>query len=104
MIFNEDGTYNLQGVLDGESYSENGGWIFTTILEDEYTGTSSLVTSSDGGDRLRLTTYEYDEGTYMGSVSESWDYTLSGSSFSMSMSEIDDNGDIWTYTYNFAKG
>ena len=59
MIFNEDGTFSNQGVMEGESNSESGTW-------------------STAGDKLTIITEE-EEGT----VTEIWDYTLSGSSFSM---------------------
>ena len=80
IIFNEDGTYSNQGVIEGDSHSETGTW-------------------STQGDKLTII-FEEEEGT----ITDIWDYTLSGSSFSMSISEADDNGDIWTYTYNFTKG
>ena len=80
IIFNEDGTFSNQGVMEGESHSETGTW------------------STQGN---KLTTIVEEDGD---TVTDIWDYTLSGSSFSMSISETDDNGDIWTYTYNFTKG
>ena len=79
-IFNEDGTFSNQGVVEGESLSENGTW-------------------STQGDKLTIITEDVQEGT----ETEIWDYTLSGSSFSMSMTETED-GETWTYTYNFTKG
>ena len=75
LIFNEDGTFSNQGVMEGESHSESGTW-------------------STAGDKLTIITEE-EEGT----VTEIWDYTLSGSSFSMTFTE-----DGMTITYNFSKG
>ena len=79
IIFNEDGTFSNQGVMEGESHSETGTW------------------STQGN---KLTTIGEEDGD---TVTDIWDYTLSGSSFSMSMTETED-GDTWTYTYNFTKG
>ena len=79
IIFNEDGTFSNQGVMEGESHSESGIW-------------------STAGDKLTIITEE-EEGT----VTEIWDYTLSGSSFSFTFTDTED-GETWTYAYNFTKG
>ena len=80
IIFNEDGTFSNQGVMEGESHSESGTW-------------------STAGDKLTIITEDEEEGT----VTEIWDYTLSGSSFSMTFTETED-GMSATITYNFTKG
>ena len=80
LIFNEDGTFSNQGVFEGESHSESGTW-------------------STSGNKLTVITEDVEEGT----VTDIWDYTLSGSSFSFTFTETED-GDTWTYTYNFTKG
>ena len=79
-IFNEDGTLSNQGVFDGESHSESGTW-------------------STSGNKLTVITEDVEEGT----VTDIWDYTLSGSSFSFTFTETEDGG-TYTYTYNFTKG
>ena len=80
IIFNEDGTYSNQGVMEGDSHSETGTW-------------------STSGNTLTIIFEEEEEGT----ITDIWDYTLSGSSFSMTITETEE-GDTWTYTYNFTKG
>ena len=79
LIFNEDGTFSNQGVMEGESHSENGTW-------------------STQGDKLTIITEEDGD-----TVTEIWDYTISGNSFSFTFTETED-GETWTYTYNFTKG
>ena len=79
-IFNEDGTFSNQGVVEGESHSESGTW-------------------STSGNKLTVITEDVEEGT----VTDIWDYTLSGSSFSVTFTETEDGG-TYTYTYNFTKG
>ena len=79
-IFNEDGTFSNQGVVEGESHSESGTW-------------------STSGNKLTVITEDVEEGT----VTDIWDYTLSGSSFSFTFTETEDGG-TYTYTYNFTKG
>ena len=79
-IFNEDGTFSNQGVVEGESLSENGTW-------------------STQGYKLTIITEDVEEGT----VTDIWDYTVSGSSFSFTFTDTED-GETWTYTYNFTKG
>ena len=79
-IFNEDGTFSNQGVMDGESHSESGTW-------------------STSGNKLTVITEDVEEGT----ETEIWDYTVSGSSFSFTFTDTED-GETWTYTYNFTKG
>ena len=76
MTFNEDGTYSNQGVMDGESHSESGTW------------------SASGN---TLTTIFDDEGE---TITDVWDYTLSGSSLSITITETDEEG-TFTITYNF---
>ena len=71
-IFNEDGTFSNQGVVEGESHSESGTW-------------------STSGNKLTVITEDVEEGT----VTDIWDYTLSGSSFSVTFTETEDGG---TYT------
>ena len=80
LIFNEDGTFSNQGVAEGDTYSVSGTW-------------------STAGDKLTLITEDEEEGT----VTDIWDYTLSGSSFSVTFTETEDGG-TYTYTYNFTKG
>ena len=81
LIFNEDGTFSNQGVMEGESHSENGTW-------------------STSGNKLTVITEDVQEGT----ETEIWDYTVSGNSFlSMTIAENEDGYDF-TYTYNFTKG
>ena len=80
IIFNEDGTFSNQGVMEGESHSENGTW-------------------STSGNKLTVITEDVAEGQ----ETEIWDYTVSGSSFSFTFTETED-GETWTYTYNFTKG
>ena len=80
LIFNEDGTFSNQGVFEGESHSESGTW-------------------STSGNKLTVITEDVEEGT----VTDIWDYTLSGSSFSFTFTETEDGG-TYTYTYNFTKG
>ena len=80
LIFNEDGTFSNQGVMEGESHSESGTW-------------------STSGNKLTVITEDVEEGT----ETEIWDYTVSGSSFSFSFTDTED-GETWTYTYNFTKG
>jgi hypothetical protein len=79
-IFNEDGTFSNQGVAEGDTHSESGTW-------------------STAGDKLTLITEDEEEGT----VTDIWDYTVSGSSFSFTFTDTED-GETWTYTYNFTKG
>jgi len=80
-IFNEDGTFSNQGVVEGESHSESGTW-------------------STSGNKLTVITEDVEEGT----VTDIWDYTLSGNSFlSMTIAE-NEGGYDFTYTYNFTKG
>ena len=80
LIFNEDGTFSNQGVMEGESHSESGTW-------------------STSGNKLTVITEDVEEGT----ETEIWDYTVSGSSFSFTFNDTED-GETWTYTYNFTKG
>ena len=80
LIFNEDGTFSNQGVMDGESHSESGTW-------------------STSGNKLTVITEDVQEGT----ETEIWDYTVSESSFSFSFTEREGDYDF-TYTYNFTKG
>ena len=80
LIFNEDGTFSNQGVFEGESHSESGTW-------------------STSGNKLTVITEDVEEGT----VTDIWDYTVSGSSFSFTFTETEDGG-TYTYTYNFTKG
>ena len=80
IIFNEDGTFSNQGVMEGESHSENGTW-------------------STQGDKLTVITEDVQEGT----ETEIWDYTVSESSFSFTFTEREGGYDF-TYTYNFTKG
>ena len=80
IIFNEDGTFSNQGVMEGESHSESGTW-------------------STSGNKLTVITEDVEEGT----ETEIWDYTVSGSSFSFTFTDTED-GETWTYTYNFTKG
>ena len=80
LIFNEDGTFSNQGVMEGESHSESGTW-------------------STSGNKLTVITEDVEEGT----ETEIWDYTVSGSSFSFTFTDTED-GETWTYTYNFTKG
>ena len=80
LIFNEDGTFSNQGVMEGESHSESGTW-------------------STQGDKLTVITEDVQEGT----ETEIWDYTVSGSSFSFTFTDNEDYYDF-TYTYNFTKG
>tara|TARA_B100000579_G_scaffold358136_1_gene314384 strand:- start:53 stop:445 length:393 start_codon:yes stop_codon:yes gene_type:complete len=72
MIFNEDGTYSNQGTMDGVGHSESGTW------------------STQGN---KLTTIVEGETTI-------WDYTLSGSSLSISLTE---DAGARSLTYNFTK-
>ena len=80
MIFNEDGTFSNQGVMEGESHSESGTW-------------------STSGNKLTVITEDVQEGT----ETEIWDYTVSESSFSFTFTEREGDYDF-TYTYNFTKG
>ena len=80
LIFNEDGTFSNQGVMEGESHSESGTW-------------------STPGDKLTVITEDVQEGT----ETEIWDYTVSESSFSFTFTEREGDYDF-TYTYNFTKG
>ena len=80
LIFNEDGTFSNQGVMEGESHSESGTW-------------------STQGDKLTIITEDVEEGQ----ETEIWDYTVSGSSFSFTFTDNEDYYDD-TYTYNFTKG
>ena len=80
LIFNEDGTFSNQGVMEGESHSESGTW-------------------STQGDKLTVITEDVQEGT----ETEIWDYTVSESSFSFTFTEREGDYDF-TYTYNFTKG
>ena len=80
LIFNEDGTFSNQGVMEGESHSESGTW-------------------STSGNKLTVITEDVEEGT----ETEIWDYTVSGSSFSFTFTDNEDYYDF-TYTYNFTKG
>ena len=80
IIFNEDGTFSNQGVMEGESHSESGTW-------------------STQGDKLTVITEDVQEGT----ETEIWDYTVSESSFSFTFTEREGDYDF-TYTYNFTKG
>ena len=80
LIFNEDGTFSNQGVMEGESHSESGTW-------------------STQGDKLTVITEDVQEGT----ETEIWDYTVSESSFSFTFTEREGYYDF-TYTYNFTKG
>ena len=79
-IFNEDGTFSNQGVVEGESHSESGTW-------------------STSGNKLTVITEDVQEGT----ETEIWDYTVSESSFSFTFTEREGYYDF-TYTYNFTKG
>ena len=80
IIFNEDGTFSNQGAFDGESHSESGTW------------------STSGN---TITTIFDDEGE---TITDVWDYTLSGNSFlSMTIAE-NEGGYDFIYTYNFTKG
>ena len=79
-IFNEDGTFSNQGVVEGESHSESGTW-------------------STSGNKLTVITEDVQEGT----ETEIWDYTVSESSFSFTFTEREGDYDF-TYTYNFTKG
>ena len=80
LIFNEDGTFSNQGVVEGESHSESGTW-------------------STSGNKLTVITEDVQEGT----ETEIWDYTVSESSFSFTFTEREGDYDF-TYTYNFTKG
>ena len=80
LIFNEDGTFSNQGVMEGESHSESGTW-------------------STSENKLTVITEDVQEGT----ETEIWDYTVSGSSFSFTFTDNEDYYDF-TYTYNFTKG
>ena len=80
IIFNEDGTFSNQGVVEGESHSESGTW-------------------STSGNKLTVITEDVEEGT----VTDIWDYILIGSSLSITFTETEDGG-TYTYTYNFTKG
>ena len=80
LIFNEDGTFSNQGVFEGESHSESGTW-------------------STSENKLTVITEDVQEGT----VTDIWDYTVSGSSFSFTFTDTEDEG-TYTYTYNFTKG
>ena len=80
LIFNEDGTFSNQGVMDGESHSESGTW-------------------STSENKLTVITEDVQEGT----ETEIWDYTVSESSFSFTFTEREGDYDF-TYTYNFTKG
>ena len=79
-IFNEDGTFSNQGVVEGESHSGSGTW-------------------STSGNKLTVITEDVQEGT----ETEIWDYTVSESSFSFTFTETEGDYDF-TYTYNFTKG
>ena len=80
LIFNEDGTFSNQGVMEGESHSESGTW-------------------STSENKLTVITEDVQEGT----ETEIWDYTVSESSFSFTFTEREGDYDF-TYTYNFTKG
>ena len=80
LIFNEDGTFSNEGVMEGESHSESGTW-------------------STSGNKLTVITEDVEEGT----VTDIWDYILIGSSLSITFTETEDGG-TYTYTYNFTKG
>ena len=66
--------------MGGESHSESGTW-------------------STSGNKLTVITEDVEEGT----VTDIWDYTVSGSSFSFTFTDNEDYYDF-TYTYNFTKG
>ena len=82
IIFNEDSTFSKQEVDEGYSYSQTGTW-------------------STSGNKLTIITedVEVEEGTY----TTIWDYTLSGSSLSMTYT-LTDEGYTYTTILNFTKG